>query len=269
MSKPDEHQSNEHQQMSISQTSNKRKNTRIRIRAAAAAAERHMASFFHDEFVEAKMQPNAIPSGAPDIKGPHRTVSLAWHPVAGFAGSWFAEQTGLGKLISTSTKDCPDPTQHWGVLVGDYAHQLWMDEHLDVIYTNEKVDTAIWKHSFEVGHTRFSDEALRQAAEMTIHGMREHQAAYNLISNNCQVFALRLLDAIQIGKHREFATSFEVYRAAVGPGAVVDLFKVQADELPPPEVESEGNRPPEHVMQDAKKVMDENTTKLDEHHKIF
>ncbi|KAH7096378.1 hypothetical protein BKA62DRAFT_644420 [Auriculariales sp. MPI-PUGE-AT-0066] len=240
---------------------------------------RQMKRFLKGEFRKGKMhvqqllglghQPNAIPPGEPDITGPHRTVVLGWHPVAGFAGKWFAEQTGLGKLITSKTQALPDPTQHWGVLVGDYAHQLWMDEHLNVIYTNERADPAVWTHTYEVGHTRFSDEALRQAAEMTIHGMRARRAAYHLISNNCQVFALRMLEAIQIGKHREFATSYEVYRAAVGKGAVADLFKAQADELPSPEEEGEKERPPERVMQNAQQVMDANTTKLDKHFKVF
>lgn len=39
-----------------------------------------------------------------------------------------------------------------------------MDEHLDVIYINERVDGAEW-HTFEVGQTRFTDEALRQAGQ--------------------------------------------------------------------------------------------------------
>lgn len=36
------------------------------------------------------------------------------------------------------------------------------DEHLDVIYINEKVKTEEW-HMFEIGKTRFNDEALREA----------------------------------------------------------------------------------------------------------
>ncbi|KAJ7120796.1 hypothetical protein C8R44DRAFT_169007 [Mycena epipterygia] len=159
-------------------------------------------------------KPNTIPSADPDIKGPQRTVHLGWHPVAGFAGKWFAEKTGLGKLITEKTHRCPDPTQHWAVLVGEYAHELWMDEHLDVIYINEKVKLEEW-HTFEVGKTRFNDEALRQAGEMAIFSMRQKQPGYNLISNNCQIFALQLLDAIQVGKHREFATSFVVYKEAI------------------------------------------------------
>lgn len=70
--------------------------------------------------------PNAVPAADPDITGPQRPVMLGWHPVAGFAGKWFAEKTGLGKLITEKTHRCPDPTQHWAVLVGEYAHELWM-----------------------------------------------------------------------------------------------------------------------------------------------
>ena len=36
------------------------------------------------------------------------------------------------------------------------------DENLDVIYNNEKLNREEW-HTFEVGKTRFNDEALRQA----------------------------------------------------------------------------------------------------------
>lgn len=89
-----------------------------------------------DEFLKGKLKlehslglgnkPNAIPPADPDIKGPQRTVHLGWHPVAGFAGKWFAEKTGLGKLITEKTHRCPDPTQHWAVLVDEYAHELWM-----------------------------------------------------------------------------------------------------------------------------------------------
>ena len=71
-------------------------------------------------------KPNVIPPAEADISGEHRTVLVGWHPVAGLAGKWFAEQTGLGKMISENVKKYPDPTQHWAVLVGEYGHQLWM-----------------------------------------------------------------------------------------------------------------------------------------------
>lgn len=44
------------------------------------------------------------------------------------------------------------------------------DENLDVIYINEKLNRDDW-HLFEVGKTRFNDQALREASRMTIHNM--------------------------------------------------------------------------------------------------
>jgi hypothetical protein len=70
--------------------------------------------------------PNAVPVTEPVLDGPSRAVEVGWHPVGGLAGKWFAERTGLGKLITERTNKYPDPTQHWAVLVGDFAHQLWM-----------------------------------------------------------------------------------------------------------------------------------------------
>ncbi|KAL1860400.1 hypothetical protein VTK73DRAFT_7367 [Phialemonium thermophilum] len=221
-------------------------------------------------------KPNVIPPGEPVIHGEQRTVEIGWHPVAGLAGKWFAEQTGLGKMITEKVHKYPDPTQHWAVLVGDYCHELWMDEHLDVIYINEKINREEW-HTYEVGKTRFNDEALRQASEMVIYNMRQKRPAYNLISNNCQTFALLLVDAIQVGYHHQFATSFAVYQRAIGAGSVSELFA----ERPPPggeaeeaeEVQVAEEQAAAHqklgIMDFAKKLMDEHTTKLDNHHSLF
>lgn len=112
-------------------------------------------------------KPNVIPPGVVDIRQEPRVVEIGWHPVAGLAGKWFAEQTGLGKMITEKVRKCPDPTQHWAVLVGDFVHELWMDENLHVIYINEKTNREEW-HTFEVGKTRFNDEALRQAGEFHV-----------------------------------------------------------------------------------------------------
>ena len=71
-------------------------------------------------------QPNVIPPGEASVSGDLRTVQIGWHPVAGLGGKWFAEQTGLGKMITQKINHYPDPTQHWAVLVEDYVHQLWM-----------------------------------------------------------------------------------------------------------------------------------------------
>lgn len=73
--------------------------------------------------------PNVVPLDQPITNGQPRELRVGWHPVGGFAGKWFAKETGLGRLITEKINSYPDPTQHWAVLVGDYAHQLWMVSH--------------------------------------------------------------------------------------------------------------------------------------------
>ncbi|KAI1828615.1 hypothetical protein F4861DRAFT_488540 [Xylaria intraflava] len=201
-------------------------------------------------------QPNVIPPGEPGLVT-ERMVAIGWHPVPG--GRFLAE-TALGQLISRKINNYPDPTQHWAILVGDYCHQLWMDENLDVIYINGERAQNEWT-TYEVGKTRLNDEALRHAGEMVIYNMREKQKGYNLITNNCQNFALNMLDAIQIGKQREFGTALAIFQRATGKGHVSDLFLANL-----PETEKQDDKPPDEIMQHAFQVMDENTTKLDTHH---
>ncbi|GAO15618.1 hypothetical protein UVI_02050500 [Ustilaginoidea virens] len=166
-------------------------------------------------------QPNVVPETGSVLDGPPRPVLVGWHPVGGLAGKWFSERTGLGKLITDKINKYPDPTQHWAVLVGDYAHQLWMS---------------------------------------VIQAIREKQPGYNLITNNCQTYALQLLDAIKVGARKEFATTLAVYERLVGPGRIKDLFV----ESQPPEGQpgSQGSFQ-EGTVSLASQVMHDNTTQLD------
>ena len=93
--------------------------------------------------------------------------------------------------------------------------------------------------------------------------MRQKKAAYNLISNNCQNFAVLLLEAIQAGARREFATTYAVYKAAVGEGTVAELFEVtpEEEEADAALMAAQGGG----VVQQAAQVMVENTTKVDNH----
>ncbi|KAF6785966.1 hypothetical protein CSOJ01_15495 [Colletotrichum sojae] len=185
-------------------------------------------------------KPNVIPVTQPVLNGPPRPVEVGWHPVGGLAGKWFAEETGLGKMITERIKYYPDPTQHWAVLVGEYAHQLWMDENFHVIYTNDRIKRDEWR-TFPVGETRFNDDALRRAGESVIQSIRERQPVYNLITNNCQTYALELLDAIKVDGHKDFGTTLAVYERLTGSGKVMDLFtepsqqqqQQQQQQLPP------------------------------------
>ena len=210
-------------------------------------------------------KPNVIPEAEPNMNGPPRIVEIGWHPVGGSAGKWFAEQTKIGAWITEKVHKYPDPSQHWAILVGDYCHELWMDENLDVIYINERVSNETWQR-FQVGETRFNDEALRRAGEGMIQQMRQTRAAYNLISNNCQNFALLMLDAIQIGgpvTRTQFATTLAVVQTATGPGRIKDLF---ADKPPGEQAVLEPVEKDNPIVALAKRLMDENTTKLDNHH---
>lgn len=90
--------------------------------------------------------------------------------------------------------------------------------------------------------------------------------AYNLIENNCQNFATLLLDKIQVGAHKEFATAFSVYQRATGAGTVNDLF---VDDHPDDDSDQRPETPPEGTTQLAQEVMDKNTTKLDDHKSLL
>ncbi|KAH7134142.1 hypothetical protein EDB81DRAFT_803293 [Dactylonectria macrodidyma] len=208
-------------------------------------------------------QDSVVPEADPVLDGPLRPVEVGWHPVGGFAGKWFAEQTGLGKMITEKIHKYPDPTQHWAVLVGEFAHQLWMDENFDVIYTNEKIKREEWR-TFQVGETRFNDDATRRAGESVIQSIREKQPGYNLITNNCQTYALQLLDAIKVGVRKEFGTTLAVYERLTGSGKVLDLFAKQ-DAMDG----ADGQHPPgENTVSVAQQVMNDNTTQLDAHEQM-
>lgn len=252
-------------------------------------------------------QPNVVPEGEPVHDGDSRPVEVGWHPVGGLAGKWFANSTGLGKLITEKIHQYPDPTQHWAVLVGDYVHQLWMvsacyershlsldvlthgvvqDENFHVIYINEKVKREEWK-TFSVGQTRFNDDALRRtgklphslssyaqktpltsAGESVIATIREKTPVYNLITNNCQTYALQLLDAIKVGARKEFGTTLAVYNRIFSEGKVADLFN--KDHQQPADGEDSGVVPAkedgdENTVGLAQQLMNDNTAQLDTH----
>lgn len=92
-----------------------------------------------------------------------------------------------------------------------------------------------------------------------IASIREKQPAYNLITNNCQTYALQLLDAIKVGDKKEFGTTLAVYERLTGPGKVMDLFAE-------PVMQSDGGASGEgqdHSVSYAQQVMSEHTTQLD------
>lgn len=107
------------------------------------------------------------------------------------------------------------------------------------------------------------------AGEMVIFNMREKRKSYNLLSNNCQNFALFMLDVIQIGAHKQFATSLAVYQRATGAGKVSDLFVEKLLYEPTDQDAQMPELKHQNTVETAQQVMDENTTKLDDHHSLF
>ncbi|KLO13382.1 hypothetical protein SCHPADRAFT_928563 [Schizopora paradoxa] len=140
-------------------------------------------------------------------------VILGWHPVGGVGGKLFEQIVTPLEMIALASKykDVPNPTHHWAVLVGDYIHELNADTSLDVVYQNYRYNTGELWYSKEIGTTRFSDEALRIAGEKAIAAM---EGSYNLVHNNCQKFALGMIDLIIEGPREKFMTTYS-------PAAVV------------------------------------------------
>lgn len=119
----------------------------------------------------------------------------------------------------------------------------------------------------------------------TIEEIREKQPVYNLISNNCQTYALQLLDAIKASSQKEFGTTLAVYDRMFGPGKVMDLFdnpedvptekpaQPEGEAQPEPEAGAEGEEKPEKehtnisLVSYAQKLMNQHTTQVDANEK--
>ena len=123
-----------------------------------------------------------------------------------------------------------------------------------------------WR-TFDVGETRFNDDAIRRAGESVIQATRERQPAYNLITNNCQTYALELLDAIKAGGGAEFGSTRAIYERMLGPGKIKDLFAEEDAEeaAKPPELQQPPQAEPGRTdtVSFAQQVMHDNTTQLD------
>lgn len=93
-----------------------------------------------------------------------------------------------------------------------------------------------------------------------IQSVREKQPAYNLITNNCQTFALQLLDAIKVGSKKEFGTTLAVYERLLGPGRVKDLFVDNQQADGQFHLDESG---PKNTVSFAHQIMHDNTAQID------
>jgi len=147
--------------------------------------------------------PNAIPPGTPNQHAERRPVRIGSHPVGGMLLARIIEVMGtalFGPGSSDSTFDSkgpPDPTYHWGVIVGDYYHELNTDRNFVNLYQNGKFkgNESDWK-VWDIGYTTFNDEAIRLAGEDVIARMAHINPKYDLLNNNCQLMAINILTQI-------------------------------------------------------------------------
>ena len=99
--------------------------------------------------------------------------------------------------------------------------------------------------------------------------MRKIKPGYNLINHNCQNFVVFLLQKIQVGSQKEFGTVSAVVQRTFGKGHVVDLFVDEnSTEQQVPQEGQDQPRPQLHhqdTVQVAQQVMEQHTTKLDNH----
>lgn len=107
-----------------------------------------------------------------------------------------------------------------------------------------------------------ADNFIALPGESVIQAIRDKEPNYNLITNNCQTYALKLLDAIKSGNRKEFGTTLAVYDRVFGPGKVADLF-VKPGAAPDDKTDADGNESDDNTVNTAQQVMDDNTTKLD------
>ncbi|KAJ4393937.1 hypothetical protein N0V93_003154 [Gnomoniopsis smithogilvyi] len=149
----------------------------------------------------------------PSTTNVKRTVQIGYRPVGGRVAAWtigllnefVKRMANMG--IRTDDKG-PNPHHHWCVIVGDYYHHAQITNGL-MWYENEEIS---WKDGwslFEVGETTFNDTAVAEAALRTLHQMPE---GYDLWSNNCHHFALRLIDSICPAGHRTLSKSRRYHR---------------------------------------------------------
>lgn len=92
-----------------------------------------------------------------------------------------------------------------------------------------------------------------------IQSIRDKQPTYNLITNNCQTYALELLDAVKVGGYKKFGTTLAVYERMTGKGKIIDLFNQPGMEGQTAQTPPEG----EDTVSLAQGIMNANTTQLD------
>ncbi|GLA43369.1 hypothetical protein AnigIFM63309_001102 [Aspergillus niger] len=181
-----------------------------------------------------------IPDGPSSISADSRDVYLVTRILGGAALNGMVGEVGKHSMnflkantalgIAFASNNAPDPTQHWGVLVGDYVHQLGLDKGYNY-YTNERYGNYAGWTKYHIGVTRFNDIAIRNAG---MNVMNEIPEVYHLTENNCQHVATRLLDKVLRDGRKRLKGINGRFMSDDSPSTE------SSDQIPPPIDHSEG-----------------------------
>ncbi|RDH30696.1 hypothetical protein BDQ94DRAFT_172772 [Aspergillus welwitschiae] len=211
-----------------------------------------------------------IPDGPSSISADSRDMYLVTRILGGAALNGMVGEVGKHSMnflkantalgIAFASNNAPDPTQHWGVLVGDYVHQLGLDNGYNY-YTNERYGNYAGWTKYHIGVTRFNDIAIRNAGKNSIilfpaltisftswhksllskliiftgmNVMNEIPEVYHLTENNCQHVATRLLDKVLRDGRKRLKGINGRFMSDDSPSTE------SSDQIPPPIDHSEG-----------------------------
>ncbi|KAJ4423163.1 hypothetical protein N0V82_002157 [Gnomoniopsis sp. IMI 355080] len=179
-----------------------------------------------------------IPEDHPPITtNVKRVVQIGYRPIGGRAAAWTIGVLNellkrLGNMGIRIDDQGPNPHHHWCVIVGDFYHHAQITNGL-MWYENEEVSWGDGWSLFDVGETTFNDAAIAKAGELSaflthdhlastkadvymytkaLRGLHDMPEAYDLWSNNCHHFALRLIDTICSSGYRTFSKSKRYHR---------------------------------------------------------
>ncbi|KAJ7633615.1 hypothetical protein DFH06DRAFT_1437566 [Mycena polygramma] len=209
---------------------------------------------------------NRITDGAPDINDNPRDVFIGYRMVGGAVAGWITT-IGLGFFKRPNigrTHLPPNPACHWCVTVGDHLHQLQATSlnHGWNYYDNDRIEVfaGTWA-LYKVGTTSFNDIAIKNAAITCMDLMPE---MYDVYDNNCQSFAIKLLDAICRAGRTKVHTSYSLTKLQI---AYLDADELEAAEAEGREIESAVPEDEvEHLefLAAAQEIMDEQTAPFTE-----
>ncbi|KIM35398.1 hypothetical protein M413DRAFT_32516 [Hebeloma cylindrosporum] len=132
----------------------------------------------------------------------------------------------------------PGVAQHWSICVGDYYHELvTIDDKNTIIYQNGKVEDETYELQ-DIGYTTFNDQALVESGRKSIQKM---DMVYRMRDNNCQKFAIHLLNLVCLVGRERVVTSFGFAQETMGPeikySEETGEFEIEEVEMAPPKEE--------------------------------